>query len=261
MRVDVVSIFPDLFAPVLSVGMTGRAIGRGVVEMHYTDPRTFTKDKHQTVDDTPYGGGSGMVMRIEPLVSSLQAVEKVRGRGHRILLTPTGAPLSQATVRRLASLPHLVLVCGRYEGVDDRISHYVDEEISIGDFILSGGELGALIIIDAVARLCPGVLHNHLSIEEESFEQGLLEYPQYTRPATYEGAAVPEVLLSGDHEKVRVWRRQQSLIRTRARRPDLFARHVQTKEDTTLLVRWDTNLAVSSAPPADAAAVAEGGTP
>jgi tRNA (guanine37-N1)-methyltransferase len=154
-----------------------------------------------------------------------------------------------------------VLVCGRYEGVDDRISHYIDEEISIGDFILSGGELGALIIIDAVARLCPGVLHNHLSIEEESFEQGLLEYPQYTRPATYEGAAVPEILLSGDHEKVRIWRRQQSLVRTRARRPDLFARHVLSKEDTALLVRWDASAAVTSPPAPAAVAVAEGGAP
>jgi tRNA (guanine37-N1)-methyltransferase len=261
MLVDVVSIFPDLFAPVLSVGMTGRAIGRGVVEMFYTDPRTFTKDKHQTVDDTPYGGGSGMVMRVEPLVHSLQAVEQTRGRGHRILLTPTGAALTQATVRRLAALPHLVLVCGRYEGVDDRISNYIDEEISIGDFILSGGELGALIIIDAVARLCPGVLHNHLSIEEESFEHGLLEYPQYTRPATYEGAAVPEILLSGDHEKVRIWRRQQSLVRTRVRRPDLFARHVLSKEDTALLARWDASVAVPSAPVPAATAVAEGVTP
>ena len=253
MQIDVVSIFPELFAPVLSVGMTGRALGRGLVTVHYTDPRTFTEDKHRTVDDSPYGGGSGMVMRVEPLVHSLRAIQQVRGRGHRILLTPTGAALSQATVRRLAKLPHLVLLCGRYEGVDNRIGQYVDEDLSIGDFILSGGELGALIIIDAVARLCPGVLHNHLSIEDESFENGLLEYPQYTRPATYEGAAVPEILLSGDHEKVRAWRRLQSLLRTRERRPDLFSRHVQSKEDVTLLARWDASVDLDKAAAADRA--------
>lgn len=242
MQVNVVSIFPDLFAPVLSVGMTGRAITRGLLTVQYTDPRTFTGDKHRTVDDSPYGGGSGMVMRVEPLVQSLQWIEKERGRGHRILLTPTGMALTQADVRRLAKLPHLVLVCGRYEGIDERVSRHVDEEISIGDFILSGGELGALILIDAVARLCPGVLHNHLSIEDESFEHGLLEYPQYTRPASFDGVSVPEVLLSGDHEKIRSWRRQQSLVRTRERRPDLFARYVQSSEDTALLAKWDESV-------------------
>lgn len=239
MQVDVVSIFPDLFAPVLAVGMTGRAISRGLLAVHTTDPRDFTEDRHRTVDDAPYGGGSGMVMQAEPLVQSLLHIENERGRGHRVLMTPGGAPLSQARVRELAKLPHLVLICGRYEGVDDRVSAYLDEEISIGDYILSGGELGALIVIDAVARLCPGVLHNHQSVEDESFEHGLLEYPQYTRPACYNGVSVPEVLLSGDHEKIRIWRRQQALLRTRQRRPDLFARYALTREEAALLAKWD----------------------
>lgn len=237
--IDVISIFPDMFAPVLAVGMTGRAIARGLVGVQATDPRDFTEDRHRTVDDAPYGGGSGMVMRAEPLLQSLVHVERARGRGHRVLMTPAGSPLTQEGVRRLAKLPHLVLICGRYEGVDDRISEHVDEEISIGDYILSGGELGALIVIDAVARLCPGVLHNHQSVEDESFEHGLLEYPQYTRPACYNGVSVPEVLLSGDHEKIRIWRRQQALIRTRQRRPDLFARYSLSAEELVLLAKWD----------------------
>jgi tRNA (guanine37-N1)-methyltransferase len=247
MRVDVISIFPEIFPPVLGVGMTGRALARGLVEVHYTDPRDFTEDKHRTVDDTPYGGGSGMVMLVEPLRKSLAAIEAAHGRGHRILLSPAGAPLRQSEVHRLAKLSHLVLLCGRYEGVDERLTHHVDEEISIGDFILSGGELGALILIDAIARLCPGVLHNHLSTQDESFEHGLLEYPQYTRPASLDGVSVPESLLSGDHERIRRWRRQQSLVRTRSRRPDLFARHVQSKEDALLLAQWDA--AQASEPP------------
>lgn len=247
MQIDVVSIFPDMFAPILAVGMTGRALARGLLTVQCTDPRDFTEDKHRTVDDAPYGGGSGMVMRAEPLVKSLLHIERGRGRGHRVLLTPTGAQLCQASVRRLAQLSHLVLVCGRYEGIDDRVTGYIDEELSIGDFILSGGELGALIVIDAVARLCPGVLHNHQSVEDESFEHGLLEYPQYTRPACYNGALVPEVLLSGDHEKIRLWRRQQALVRTRQRRPDLFARYVPSPEDAALLATWDRCAAARSA--------------
>lgn len=245
MRVDVISIFPDMFAPVLSVGMTGRALARGLLEVKYTDPRDFTEDKHRTVDDTPYGGGSGMVMRAEPLYKSLLHIEKEHGRGHRILLTPAGSSLQQTDVRRLAKLPHLVFICGRYEGVDERVGEHVDEQISIGDFILSGGELAALIIIDAVARLCPGVLHNHQSIEDESFEHGLLEYPQYTRPACHNGVPVPEILLSGDHEKIRLWRRQQALVRTRQRRPDLFARYAPSRQELALLAEWDRRTQVA----------------
>jgi tRNA (guanine37-N1)-methyltransferase len=248
LRVDVISIFPEVFAPVLGVGMTGRALSRGLLQLNLTDPREFTTDRHRTVDDTPYGGGSGMVMLPEPLVRALGSIEAGQGRGHRILLSPAGGLLDQRAVRRLAGLPHLVLVCGRYEGIDERVNHYVDESISIGDYVLSGGELGALIIIDAVARLLPGVLNNQASAEEESFEEGLLEYPQYTRPAVFEGRAVPEVLLSGNHAHIRRWRRCQSLLRTRARRPDLFGRVQLSPEDERLLLEADRG----AAPPAGA---------
>ena len=239
MNVDVISIFPELFAPVLKVGMTGRALSRGALSLHVNDLREHATDKHRSTDDTPYGGGSGMVMLVEPLVRALDAICAVRGRGHRVFFTPAGKPLSQSIVRRLATLPHLVLLCGRYEGVDERISNYIDEEISLGDFVLAGGELPAMVLIDAVSRLFPGVLHNENSTTEESFEQDLLEYPQYTRPAQFADLAVPEVLLSGNHEQIRRWRRQQSLLRTRHRRPDLFARVELSAEDRRLLADGD----------------------
>lgn len=239
LAVDIVSIFPEMFAPVLAVSMTGRAQERGLLQVHLTDPRDYAAGKHRSTDDTPYGGGSGMVMRPEPVVLALEAVEAIRGRGHRVLLTPSGTPLTQAVVRRLAGLPHLVLVCGRYEGLDERICRHVDEEISVGDFVLTGGELAALLIVDAVIRLHPGVLHNECSTEEESFEQGLLEYPHYTRPHVFRGEPVPEVLLSGNHERIRLWRRQMALLRTRERRPDLFARLSLSAEDQKLL--WEAD--------------------
>lgn len=263
--VDVITIFPEVFAPVLRVGMTGRALSRGALSLHVTDLRDHTLDKHRSTDDTPYGGGSGMVMLVEPIVRALAAIEETRGRGHRVLLTPVGTPLRQPLVRRLASLPHLVLLCGRYEGVDERISHYIDEEISIGDFVLAGGELPALVLIDAVSRLCPGVLHNEHSTVEESFEQDLLEYPQYTRPARFAELPVPEALLSGNHEQIRRWRRQQSLVRTRQRRPDLFAKLVLKDEDHRLIAEFDAR---SPRPETEAiaerlapSALAEGATP
>lgn len=233
--VDIVSIFPELFPPVLAISMTGRALSRGALAVHYTDPREHGLGRHRSVDDTPYGGGSGMVMRAEPLFDALSAVESARGRGHRILLSPGGARLTQGMVRRLAQQEHLVLVCGRYEGIDERIAAHVDEELSLGDFVLSGGEVAALAVVDAVARLLPGVLHNEASAAEESFEQGLLEYPQYTKPPVFRAAAVPEVLLSGNHGRIRRWRRRQALLRTRERRPDLFARLDLSGEDRALL--------------------------
>lgn len=252
--VDVVSIFPEVFRPVLQVGMTGRALASDALSLHLVNPRDFATDRHRSTDDTPYGGGSGMVMLVEPLLKSLQHIEAERGRGHRIFLTPGGQPLTQATVHRLAALPHLVLLCGRYEGVDERLCEHIDEELSIGDFVLTGGELPALVLIDAVTRLQPGVLHNESSAKEESFEQGLLEHPQYTRPAVFDGREVPKVLLSGNHEEIRRWRRQQALVRTRARRPDLFARLTLTKEDLRLLKDYE---APSSASPAPAASPTE----
>lgn len=244
--IDIVSIFPELFDPVLRVGMTGRALARGALTIHAIDLREHTSDKHRSTDDAPYGGGSGMVMLVEPLVRALTAIENERGRGHRVLLTPAGKPLCQSLVRRLAKLPHLVLLCGRYEGIDERIGCYIDEEISLGDFVLAGGELPALVLIDAISRLCPGVLHNEHSATEESFEQGVLEYPQYTRPAVFESHAVPPVLLSGNHEQIRRWRRQQALVRTRQRRPDLFESLPLGDEDRQLLAEHDALAAASA---------------
>jgi tRNA (guanine37-N1)-methyltransferase len=235
MIIEVVTLFPEMFDSVLKASLLGKAIGDGTVAVHLTNPRDFTVDKHRSVDDTPYGGGAGMVMRPDPLVAAVEHVVAARGPAHKIALCPTGAPLTQATVNRLAALPRLLLLCGRYEGFDERVRAFVDEEVSLGDFVLTGGELAAMAVVDAVARRLPGVLGNAESPVDESHEAGLLEYPQYTRPPSFRGAAVPEVLLSGNHARIRRWRRLQSLVRTRDRRPDLFARLTLTDEDRALL--------------------------
>jgi tRNA (guanine37-N1)-methyltransferase len=232
---EVLTLFPEMFTSVLSASLLGKAVEKGAVAVHLTDPRTFTTDKHRTVDDTPYGGGAGMVMRPDPLVAALEHVEAERGRAHKVLLCPSGAPLTQPIVNRLATHARIVLVCGRYEGFDERVRSFVDEELSLGDFVISGGELAAMTVIDAVSRRRPGMLGNAASAVEESHEGGALEYPHYTRPAEFRGVAVPEVLLSGNHERIRRWRRLQSLERTRARRPDLFARLALSDEDRALL--------------------------
>jgi tRNA (guanine37-N1)-methyltransferase len=232
---EVVTLFPELFQSVLATSLLGKAVENGLIAVQFTDPRDFTSDKHRTVDDTPYGGGAGMVMRPDPLVSAIEKVEATRGHAHKILMTPSGRPLDQRTVVRLAGCERLLIVCARYEGFDERVSEFVDEAISIGDYVLSGGELGALVIIDAVTRRLPGFMGNQASPVEESFEGGLLEYPQYTRPPEFRGRKVPEVLLSGNHEKIRKWRRTQALERTRARRPDLWSAHQLSAEDEELL--------------------------
>lgn len=232
---DVVTIFPEMFGSVLSASLLGKAVEKGALAVHLTDPRALTTDKHRSVDDTPYGGGAGMVMRPDPLVAAIEACEAARGPAYKLLLSPAGAPLTQSTVIRLASLPHLVLVCGRYEGMDERVRAFCDEELSIGDYVLTGGELAAMVVIDAVARRLPGVLGNADSPLEESFEAGVLEHPHYTRPALFRGVGVPEALLSGNHQRIRRWRRLQSLLRTRERRPDLFARQPLSDEDRALL--------------------------
>ena len=220
MRIDVVTIFPEILQAPLRASLLGKGIEAGHMEVRVHDLREHGFGKHRSVDDTPYGGGAGMVMRPEPLFS---AVEKIDGEPHVVLMSPRGARLDHEAVIRLARLPHLVLVCGRYEGVDERVSeHLVDEEISIGDYVLSGGELPALVLIEALSRHVPGVLGNEASLESESHAAGLLEYPHYTRPPTFRGWSVPEVLLSGDHGAIERWRKEQAERATRARRPDLL---------------------------------------
>lgn len=235
MTFEVITIFPEMFTSVLGTSVLGKAIARGLFAVHFTDPRDFAPGKHRSTDDAPYGGGSGMVMRPEPLVSALEHVAAVRGPGRRILLSAAGRPFDRATVVRLGREQRLVLVCGRYEGVDERVCSFLDEELSVGDYVLTGGELGAMVIIDAVARRIPEVLGNADSPTEESFEEGLLEYPQYTRPPEFRGLGVPEALLSGHHERIRRWRRREALRRTRERRPDLFERFGLSEADRVLL--------------------------
>ena len=220
MRIDVVTIFPDMFPGPLGASIPGRAIERGLAELRAHDLREWGIGRHRSVDDYPYGGGAGMIMRVEPIAGALAAL--ARPETTRILLDPGGTPFSQELAQELAGRQHLLFVCPRYEGVDARVRDMIDLELSIGDFVLSGGELPAMVVIDAVLRLLPGAI-DHLSPLDEPFAHGLLEYPQYTRPADFEGRAVPDILLSGDHGAVERWRRDQALERTRARRPDLLA--------------------------------------
>ncbi|MFM8412097.1 MAG: tRNA (guanosine(37)-N1)-methyltransferase TrmD [Alphaproteobacteria bacterium] len=220
-RIDVVTIFPEFFSGMLGASLLGKAIARGDLEVGLHQLRDWTTDKHRTVDDTPYGGGRGMVMKIEPLVAALDAVS--RPGAIRILMSARGRRFTQARAWELANAGRpIVLVCGRYEGVDERIVDHVDEQLCIGDYVLSGGEAAAAVVIDAVARLVPGVVGNRESLVEESFADGLLEYPQYTRPEVFRGARVPDVLLSGNHGDVARWRHEQALAATRAVRPELL---------------------------------------
>lgn len=225
MRVDVISVLPEMFEPVMSASMLGIARERGALEFQAHDLRDWAlPGVHRQVDDAPYGGGPGMVMRPEPLFAAISAVAAMDERKPlTVLMTPTGVPFSQALAEDLAGRERLVFVCGRYEGVDDRVLTEIDLELSIGDYVLTGGELAAMVVIDAVSRLLAGVLGDDASAEEESFSWGLLEYPQYTRPASYEGLDVPEVLLSGDHARIARWRREQAIRRTARVRPDLLA--------------------------------------
>jgi tRNA (guanine37-N1)-methyltransferase len=222
MHVHVVTIFPELFASPLAVGIVKRARAAGLLRISLVDLREYTRDRHRTTDDYPYGGGEGMVMKVEPIVDALESIATGAPRAHRILLSPRGAVFDQARARAFAAEDDLVLVCGRYEGVDDRVRHFVDEEISIGDYVLTGGEVPALTVIDAVARLLPGALGNAASPISESFASGTLEYPQYTRPENFRGHAVPPVLLSGDHAAVARWRADEAERTTRRVRPDLL---------------------------------------
>jgi len=225
-KFTVVTILPELIEPALAAGVVGRAREAGTIEVATINPRDFTSDRHRTVDDTPYGGGPGMVMKAEPLLAAIATASQP---AHRILLSPAGRPLTQARARELAQLPHLVLVCGRYEGIDERvIDEAIDEELSIGDYVLSGGELAALVVLDSVARLVPGVLGEPASADDESHAAGLLEYPQYTRPPRLGAREVPAILTSGNHAAIAAWRRQQAIAKTARQRPDLLARHAET---------------------------------
>jgi tRNA (guanine37-N1)-methyltransferase len=226
MRVAVLTIFPELFAPFLATSLIGKAVARGLLAIEVRDLREFTDDRHRTVDDLPYGGGGGMVMTAPPWIRGVEEVAAgMEPPVWRVLLSPQGTRLDDAKVRELAARPALVLLCGRYEGVDERVRQtVVDEELSIGDYVLSGGELPAMVVIEAVSRQIPGVVQQAGSVEQDSFRAGLLDFPHYTRPPVVRGLGVPEVLLSGDHERVRRWRRREALLATARKRPDLLAR-------------------------------------
>jgi tRNA (guanine37-N1)-methyltransferase len=244
MTVDLVTIFPAMIAQPLAAGVLGRAIDRGTLDVKVRDLRDFTTDRHRVVDDVPYGGGPGMVLKPEPLFRALDAIEGERGRPLTVVLTsPQGRRFTQAEAQRLSEVEHLVLLCGRYEGIDERVRERVSEEISIGDYVLTGGELPALVILDAVARLVPGVVGDEQSVAEDSFSRGLLDFPQYTRPAEVAvgGSAgpavlkVPDVLMSGNHGDIRRWRKREAVSRTLERRPDLLAGAELDEEEQEIL--------------------------
>jgi tRNA (guanine37-N1)-methyltransferase len=236
MFIDIVTLFPEMFAP-LDYGICGRAIKKGLVEVNYWNPRDYTQNKHRTVDDYPYGGGPGMVMKVQPLLEAIDDAKQARMLPASVIyVTPQGKPLDQKLLHRLTSQPALIFVAGRYEGVDERLIELaVDEELSIGDYVLSGGELAIMVIIDGLVRLLPNALGDHTSALQDSFVDGLLDYPHYTRPECVAGKAVPEVLLSGNHADIARWRMKQALGRTWAKRPDLLAKCHLTPAQQALL--------------------------
>ena len=255
MRIDVLTIFPEMFASALDASIIGKARQRGLLEVRLHDIRDAASDRHRMVDDAPYGGGAGMVMMVEPLASALEAVRRETvGGAPVILMSPQGERLEQGRLKALAKEPALILLCGRYEGVDERfVEHFVDLELSIGDYVLTGGELPAMVMIDGVSRLIPGVVGRPDSVVQDSFYDKLLDFPHYTRPRSIRGLDVPEVLLSGNHESIRRWRRKQALKRTRRRRPDLLARATLDEEDLTLLAEIEAEGAEPNLPSQNAA--------
>jgi tRNA (guanine37-N1)-methyltransferase len=250
MRIEVVTLFPEFVAEAVRVGVLGRAIERGAVTVNASTPREFATDVHKTVDDRPYGGGPGMVLKIEPTRTSIRAAKARLPEGSRsVYLAADGVPLTQAKAQQLAQLPGLMLLAGRYEGVDERlIESEIDECVSIGDYVLSGGELPALVLIDAVVRLLPGVLGDDESAQQDSFVAGLLDWPHYTRPEVFEGKSVPPVLVGGNHAAIRRWREQQALGRTWLRRPDLIQKLRLTAEQQRLLQEFLAERDASSPP-------------
>ncbi|HRI89154.1 MAG TPA: tRNA (guanosine(37)-N1)-methyltransferase TrmD [Candidatus Hydrogenedentes bacterium] len=234
MRIDVITLFPELFEAPLRVSLLGKAIEKGLLTVECTNPRDFTTDKHKTVDDAPFGGGPGMVMKCEPLFAAVESLRSANSCERVILMSPRGRPFTQAVARELARQPDFVLVCARYEGVDERVSNALcTDEISVGDYVLSGGELPALTIIEAVSRMVPGVIGDFESVETDSFYDGILGAPQYTRPQEFRGMEVPAVLREGNHAAIRRWRRKEALRATKSRRPDLLA--ACSDEDRALL--------------------------
>jgi tRNA (guanine37-N1)-methyltransferase len=235
-RFDILSIFPEMFESPFNCSILKRAQEGGVVEIHLHNIRDYTEDKHKMTDDAPYGGGGGMVMKVEPIDRALASVAPVRDNALVVLLTPQGETFNQKIAEEMSVYSRIVLICGHYEGVDERVRVYlVDKEISVGDFVLTGGELSAMVVVDAVSRLVPGVLGNYESASFDSFSTGLLEYPHYTRPAHYRDWQVPEVLLSGHHREIETWRRKESLKRTYLRRPDLLEKIRLSEEDRKIL--------------------------
>lgn len=233
MRFDILTIFPDFFESPLKQSILGKAIEKGLIDVGIHNIRDFALDKHNTTDDSPYGGGDGMVMKAEPIVRAVEAVKGSRKSEVKVILaTPQGRQLNQHIAAELAQSSNLIIICGRYEGVDERVKELVvDMEVSIGDYVLSGGEIPALVIVDAVTRLIPGVLGSDMSAGDDSFSEGLLEYPQYTRPESFRGLTVPDILLSGNHQKIKNWRRRESIKRTLERRPDLLEKAQLTEEE------------------------------
>lgn len=246
LRFDVITLFPELVRTVSEHGVAGRGFEQGLLQLVTWNPRDFTHDRHRTVDDRPYGGGPGMVMKPEPLLGALAAAQRETGRHAKVvLLSPQGSVLTQASVRDLARCEGLILIAGRYEGIDERfIQQYVDAECSIGDYVISGGELAAMVLIDAVARMLPGVLGDAESALQDSFMEGLLDYPHYTRPESWDGRVVPEVLLSGDHKRIARWRRKQALGRTWQRRSDLLAQIALSDDERSLLREFQSEVEV-----------------
>ena len=250
MKITVLTIFPESFESFLKTPVVARAVDKGLVSIDIVDIKEFAEGSFRHIDDSPFGGGAGMVMRCQPVLNALRHVKEQDPSGdvRSVAMTPAGKPYDQKTARRFAELPHLILLCGHYEGMDARIFGSIDEEVSMGDYILTGGELPAMTVIDSVVRLLPGALRS-ASTEEESFEDGLLEYPQYTQPREYEGMTVPDVLLSGDHGRIRRYRRQEALRLTKERRPDLLERYIAegklTDEEAELLQELEENRGVS----------------
>lgn len=243
MRFTVLTLFPEMFASLQAGGIIKRSAESRIISIETIDIRAYTTDRHRTVDDRPYGGGCGMVMKPEPLAKAIRTAKENRPGAYTVLLTPQGRIFDQGVAQALVHCSELILVCGRYEGIDERVcERLVDLELSIGDYVLTGGELGAMVVIDAVSRLIPGALGNDQSAEDDSFATGMLEHPQYTRPDCFEGDSVPDILLSGHHGEIARWRRQASLVRTLLKRPDLLERQQLTKDDLTCLKAFQKRL-------------------